>query len=122
VVSGECYVALWPAPSVNPPIEGPDSERSARRSFGGRQDLRIRDELSPEALADLDRFVILQPDETYAIPWSPTLSADRPGRHNLYGAYRTEPRYRLAAINEALSAPFADGVCSWTSAGIDIVK
>jgi hypothetical protein len=122
VVYGQCRVALAAPPGVDPPIAPGHGRRIARMSFGGRQDGRIRDELSPEALTDLDRFVILQPGETYAIPWSPTVVGDRRGRRYLSAYYMTQARYSLSAINQALSAPFADGVCIWESPWIDIVK
>jgi len=122
VVYGECYVALWYPPGTNPPIEAPDSDRSVRRYFGGREDRRIRDVLSPEALADLDRFVILQPGEAYVLPWSPTLSAQDPLDCQVYAGFATRERYELEAINQALSAPYWSFVCSAKSPRIDIVK
>jgi hypothetical protein len=122
VVCGDCHVALWFPPGTNPPIEGPSSPWSVWKHFGGRQDYGIRGVLSPEALADLDRFVILQPGETYAVPWSPTVSARDPGGCQVYAGFATRGRYELTAMNEVLSAPYWSGVCSSRSPQIHIVK
>jgi len=122
VVYGECRVALAAPPGVDPPIGPGDGCRIARVEFGGSRNFRIRNDLSPEALVDLDRFVILQPDATYAIPWSPTVSGNRRGRHYLLAHYVVQSRYDVAAIDQVLPARFTDGVCVWESPWIDIVK